>query len=146
MDSPLNVADHGAQWVDYDNDGGLDLTVTDGYGAEGGHFVFRNTLPDEVKRRSLSVLVLDALGHQTRFGAEVRLRDRSGRIIASRQVVTGGGYDTQRAAPVHFGLASLDAVTVEVTFMGKRGRRTLEVRNIRPSAFRGRNLVVREPR
>ena len=74
-DSSLNVGDHGAQFVDYDNDGGLDLTVTDGYGAVGGHFVFRNTLPDEAKSRSLSVVVLDAKGHQTRFGAEVRLFD-----------------------------------------------------------------------
>ena len=49
------------------------------------------------------MLVLDAKGHQTRFGAEVRLFDASGRILATRQVVTGGGYNSQRAAPVHFG-------------------------------------------
>ena len=54
-DSPLNVADHGVQLVDYDNDGALDLSVTDGYGPKGGHFVFRNGLPDEAKKRSLSV-------------------------------------------------------------------------------------------
>ena len=65
-------------WGDYDNDGGLDLTLTDGYGPTGGHFVFRNALPDEAKRRSLSVLVL------TRFGAEVRLFDVRGKIVASR--------------------------------------------------------------
>src|SRR5919108_235474 len=38
-DSPLNVADHGVQLVDYDNDGALDFSVTDGYGPKGGHFV-----------------------------------------------------------------------------------------------------------
>ena len=103
--------------MDYDNDGGVDLSITDGYGGKGGHFVFRNTLPAEVRQRSLSVLVLDAKGHHTRFGAEVRLFDGAGRILASRQVVTGGGYNTQRAAPVHFGLTSLAPVTVEVTFM-----------------------------
>ena len=43
-DSPMNVADHGAQFVDYDGDGDLDLSVTDGYGPEGGHFLFRNEL------------------------------------------------------------------------------------------------------
>ena len=52
-DSPLNKADHASQFVDYDNDGGIDLSITDGYGPVGGHFVFRNTLPAEVKKRSL---------------------------------------------------------------------------------------------
>ena len=72
-DSPLNKADHASQFVDFDNDGGIDLSITDGYGPVGGHFVFRNTLPAEAKRRSLSVTVLDAKGHHTRFGAEVRV-------------------------------------------------------------------------
>ena len=52
--------------------------------------------------------MLDAKGHHTRFGAEVRLFDQSGRILATRQVLTGGGYNSQRAAPVHFGLAKLE--------------------------------------
>jgi hypothetical protein len=143
-DSPLNAGDHGVQLVDYDNDGALDLSLTDGYTEVGGHFLFRNELPSEAKRRSLSVLVLDSRGHHTRFGAEVRLRDRAGRIVASRQVVTGGGYNTQRAAPVHFGLTSLDPVTVEVTFMTAHGRRTQTVRSVEPREYYGRSLVVRE--
>lgn len=145
-DSPLNVADHGVQFVDYDNDGGLDLTVTDGYGPVGGHFVFRNTLPDAAKRRSLSVLVLDANGRHTRFGAEVRVYDRSGTLLASRLVVTGGGYNTQRAAPVHFGLAKSQTVDVRVTFMGRDGPKPVAVLGVEPSQFVGRNLVIREPR
>jgi hypothetical protein len=143
-DSPINAADHSTQFVDYDNDGGLDLAVTDGYGLQGGHFVFRNTMSADAKRRSLSVLVLDAKGNQTRFGAEVRLFDRAGRVIASRQVVTGGGYNTQRSAPVHFGLATLDAVRVDVTFMTKTGRQTKTVSNVRPAEYYGKSLVVRE--
>jgi hypothetical protein len=144
--SPLNAADHGVQFVDYDNDGGLDLTVTDGYGDKGGHFVFRNALADEAKKRSLSVLVLDSQGHFTRFGAEVRLLDTSGKIIGARQVVTGGGYNTQRAAPVHFGLAKVVPVTVEVTFMSKAGRKKQTVTNVQPAAYHGRSLVIREAR
>jgi len=143
-DSPLNAADHGVQFVDYDNDGALDLTVTDGYGPKGGHFVFRNALPEDVKKRSLSVLVLDSKGHFTRFGAEVRLFDRSGRIIATRQVVTGGGYNTQQAAPVHFGLAKVDPVRVEVTFMTKDGRKKQIVNDIKPADYRGKSLVIRQ--
>jgi hypothetical protein len=143
-DSPLNAADHSSQFVDFDNDGGLDLSVTDGYGETGGHFVFRNTMPTDAKRRSLSVLVLDANGHHTRFGAEVRLFDRSGRVIASRQVVTGGGYNTQRAAPVHFGLATLDPVRVDVTFMTKAGRKTQTLHNMRPADYSGKSVIVRQ--
>ncbi|MBI2408591.1 MAG: CRTAC1 family protein [Gemmatimonadetes bacterium] len=143
-DSPLNVADHSVQFVDFDGDGALDLSVTDGYGPVGGHFLFRNTLPDADKRRSLSVLVLDANGHQTRFGAEVRVYDRAGALLGSRLVVAGGGYDAQRAAPVHVGLARRGRVTVEVTFMSRDGRRTQSVRHVEPSRYRGRSLVIRE--
>ena len=145
-ESLLNAGDHSTQFVDYDNDGGLDLSVTDGYGEKGGHFVFRNTLSADAKRRSLSVLVLDAKGHHTRFGAEVRLFDRSGAVIASRQVVTGGGYNTQRAAPVHFGLANLDPVRVEVTFMTGAGRRKQALNNVRPADYLGKTLVIRQTR
>ena len=143
-DSPLNVADHASQFVDYDNDGAIDLSVTDGYGPQGGHFVFRNALPADAKKRSLSVLVLDAKGHHTRFGAEVRLFDATGRILASRQVVTGGGYSSQRAAPVHFGLATLAPVRVEVTFMSKDGRKKQTLNGVNPADFHGKSLVIRQ--
>ena len=145
-ESLLNAGDHSTQFVDYDNDGGLDLTVTDGYGEKGGHFVFRNTLPADAKRRSLSVLVLDARGHHTRFGAEIRLFDRSGAVIGSRQVVTGGGYNTQRAAPVHFGLANPNPVRVEVTFMTTAGRKTQTLNNVRSADYFGKSLVVSQAR
>jgi hypothetical protein len=143
-DSPMNRADHGVQFVDYDNDGAIDLSLTDGYGPEGGHFVFRNDLAADAKKRSLSVTVLDAKGHQTRFGAEVRILDSGGRVLASRQVVTGGGYNAQRAAPVHFGLTSLEPVRVEVTFMTKSGRKTQSAGTVKPADHAGKSLVVRQ--
>ncbi len=143
-DSPLNVADHGVQWVDYNNDGGLDLSVTRGYTTKGGHFLFRNTYPASVKRRSLEVTVLDSKGHSTRFGAEVRLYDASGRILGTRQVSTGGGYNSQSVIPLHFGLAKLEPVTVEVTFMSRQGRKKQTIKNVNPATFYGRTLVIRE--
>jgi len=143
-DSPLNVADHGVQWADYDHDGGLDLSVTRGYTTTGGHFLFRNTLPESVKRRSLEVTVLDSKGHWTRFGAEVRLDDASGKILATRQVSTGGGYNSQSAMPVHFGLAKLQPVTVEVTFMSKQGRKKQTMKNVNPADYYGKSLIIRE--
>lgn len=142
--SPLNTFDHSAQLVDYDNDGGLDLSVTRGYTTSGGHFVFRNALPEAVKKRSLSVMVLDSKGHQTRFGAEVRLLDASGKVIATRQVMTGGGYNAQRAAPVHFGLAKVEPVSVEVTFMSKDGRKKQTVNKVNPADYYGKSLVIRQ--
>jgi len=145
-ESALNAADHSVQFVDYDHDGGLDLSLTDGYGPVGGHFLFRNTLPEETKQRSLSVLVLDANGHHTRFGAEIRLLDSSGRILATRPVVTGGGYNSQMAAPVHFGLSSMTPVRVEVTFMTPDGRKTQTVDSVDPADHRGTALVIRESR
>ncbi|MGE0361751.1 MAG: CRTAC1 family protein [Vicinamibacterales bacterium] len=143
-DSPLNRADHASQFVDFDNDGGIDLSITDGYGKEGGHFLFRNTSAEAVKRRSLSVLVLDAKGHHTRFGAEVRLFDRAGKLLATRQVVTGGGYNSQRAAPVHFGLARLEPVQVEVTFKTTAGRKPQRLESVNPADYYGKSLVVRQ--
>ncbi len=144
-ESALNKADHASQFIDYDNDGGIDLSITDGYGPAGGHFLFRNTSPDVVKRRSLSVTVLDARGHQTRFGAEVRIFNGGGRLLGTRQVLTGGGYNSQRAAPVHFGLARLERVRVDVTFMTKAGRKTVSVKDVRPSDHHGTSLIVRAP-
>jgi len=143
-DSSINVADHGVQWVDYNNDGGLDLSVTRGYTTTGGHFLFRNTLPASAKRRSLEVTVLDSKGHWTRFGAEVRLYDASGKVLATRQVSTGGGYNSQSAIPLHFGLAKLEPVTLEVTFMSKGGRKNQTIKNVDPARFYGKTLVVRE--
>jgi len=132
------------QWVDYNRDGGLDLSIDRGYTSRGGHFLFKNLLPDVVRQRSLSVAVLDANGHQTRFGSEVRVFDASGRIVATRLVPAGGGYDTQSAAPAHFGLASPSPVTIEVTFMSRKGRQKQTVRNISPADYRGRSLVIRQ--
>jgi len=142
--SVLNAADHSVQFVDYDNDGALDLSLTDGYGSFGGHFVFHNDLPAPAKARSLSVMVLDAKGHHTRAGAEVRLLDQGGRVLATRPVVTGGGYDVQAAAPVHFGLKSMAPVRVEVTFMTKGGRKKQTVNNVNPADYYGKSLVIRQ--
>lgn len=142
--SLLNAGDHGVEWVDYDGDGALDLSVMRGYSPVGGHFLFRNDLAAPARNRSLSVLVLDAHGRYTRAGAEVRLYDRAGRILASRLVSTGGGYNAQSAGPVHFGLKTFETVTVEVSFMGNDGVKTQTVRNVDPRVFTRKALVIWE--
>ncbi len=90
------------------------------------------------------MIVLDAKGHQTRFGAEVRLFDRAGKILATRQVLTGGGYNSQRAAPVHFGLAKVEPVRVEVTFMTATGRKAQTLPAVEPAQYVGKSLVVKQ--
>lgn len=142
--STLDVADHGVQWIDYDRDGALDLSVTRGYTATGGHFLFHNDLGKAAARRSLSVRLLDKAGRFTRMGAEVRLYDAAGKIVATRQVSTGGGYNSQGTQPLHFGLGSTAPVTVEVTFMDKAGRKTQRIKGVRPARYAGSELVIRQ--
>jgi hypothetical protein len=141
--SPLNAGDHGVTWVDYNNDGAIDLSVTRGYTDRGGHFVFRNNLPAAQARKSLSVLVLDAQGRFTQPGAEVRLFDPQGKILGAGQVSTGGGYNAQNAAPVHFGVPNATRVTVEVTFMSPTGRKVQRVQNVALADYQGKSLIVR---
>jgi hypothetical protein len=142
-DSKLNAGDHGVTWVDYDNDGAIDLSVTRGYSPVGDHFVFRNDLPAAKARQSLSVLVLDAKGRYSQAGAEVRLYDAAHKLLGAGQVSTGGGYGSQNAAPVHFGVPGQTKVTVEVTFMSRSGRKVQTVQNVALASYAGKSLVVR---
>jgi hypothetical protein len=141
---PLNGADHGVQWGDFDRDGDLDIALAQFYPATGRHPVLRNDLPDPARRRSLAVVVVDARGHRTRAGSEVRILDRAGRTLATRLVSTGEGYDAQSDMPVHFGLARRGRVTVEVTFLAAKRRSVVRV-TTDPRRFQGRALVVRQP-
>jgi len=136
-------SDHGAHWADMDGDGDLDLALTGG-SAAGMHHLLINSQADERARRSLQVLVLDADGHFTRAGAEVRLFDAtSGALLGTNIVDTGSGYNSQNAMPVHFGLATEAPVDVEVTTMTPQGRKQARLSDIDPSSYVGRWLVVR---
>ena len=141
--SPLNAGDHGVAWVDYDRDGALDLSVTQGYSPVGGHFLFRNLMPKAQARQSLQVSVLDANGRHTQAGAEVRVYEPGGKLLGTGQVSTGGGYGAQGVTPVHFGLPNARQVTVEVTFMSAGGRKVQRVGKVSPLTYLGRTLVIR---
>ena len=112
--------DHGVQLVDYDHDGGLDLTHHRGYTTAGRplrlpqhdarqreaaqperHGARREGAPDAFRRRSPAV-------RRSRARSSPRARCRPAAATTAR-------------APrrVHFGLAKLEPVTVEVTFMTK---------------------------
>jgi hypothetical protein len=131
-------ADHGVQWADLNGDGAIDIALT----GQGPHAVLASVLPDSVARRSLSIRVLDARGRAMRAGAEIRVYAAgTRRVLATRLVDAGSGYDAQSDVPVHIGLPTTARVDVEITWpaagrrsltrrsnVGVDGRRTLEVR------------------
>jgi hypothetical protein len=145
--TPDNVkalqADHGVQWADFDRDGDVDLALT-GARPDGMHSLLRNELDSAVAGRSISVSVLDAQGRAILAGAEVRVYAAGTRkLLATRLVDTGSGYDAQSAMPVHVGLSSFDRVDVEVT-VPRAGRRVVtRTAGVDPRAYRGRSLGVR---
>lgn len=139
----LQTGDHGVEWVDFDNDGDLDLSFTnDNDDDGGGHYLFRNELSTEARERSLSVLALDAEGRFTKAGAEVRLFNASGDIVASRLVSTGGGYDAQSAGPLHFGLKDASRIIVEVTFLTSEGRKSRRLDGVDPADWAGKAIRI----
>ncbi len=145
--TPANLkalqADHGAAWVDFDRDGDADLSLT-GSRPDGMHLVLRNLLPADDARRSLAVRVLDAAGRATLAGAEVRLfAAGTRRLLGTRLVDSGSGYNAQNDTAIRFGLAEMGPVDVEIT-VPRGGRRLVtRVSGVDPHEHAGRALVVR---
>ncbi|MBT5073052.1 MAG: CRTAC1 family protein [Kordiimonadaceae bacterium] len=142
--TPLSGADHGIQWADFDQDGDLDLSLTEGYNIKGHHPLLKNELPPERAESSLQIEVLDEKGLKSRAGAEVRLYDRSSALVGSRLVSTGDGYNSHSSGPVHFGLVDHSPVTVEVTFLTNAGRITQKQENVNPADYAGGVLEIKQ--
>ncbi len=139
-------SDHGVQWADVDGDGAVDLALT-GVADSGIHGVWRNGLSPAAAARSIAVRVLDANGHATRAGAEVRVYAAgTRRLLGMRLVDTGSGYDAQNDMPVHFGLPTAGRVDIEVTWPGGGARTITMQRGVSPAAYRGRALQIRTRR
>ncbi|MBT2246910.1 ASPIC/UnbV domain-containing protein, partial [Sphingobium sp. BHU LFT2] len=68
----------------------------------------------------------------------------AGKILATRQLSTGDGYNSENAAPLHFGLKTMDAVKVEVTWMSRKGRKIQTFSNVKPARFAGKSLIFKE--
>ena len=146
--TPQNIqsleADHGVQWADFDSDGDEDLALT-GVRPDGMHSLLRNMLAPTDAARSLAVRVVDINGRSLRAGAVVRIyATGTRRLLGTRLVDAGSGYNAQSDAPVHFGLPlRVNSVDVEVAFPAA-GRRVLAVeRVVKPAEWRGRVVTLR---
>ncbi len=133
-------ADNGVQWADVDGDGDLDLALT-GSRIDGMHLVMRNMLPAAAAARGLHVRVVDAKGRATRAGAEVRVYAAgTTRVIGSRLVDSGSGYDAQNDMPVHSGVpAGVSRVDVQVIMPAGGKRSAIWQRGVAP----GKVITVR---
>jgi len=136
-------ASHGATWVDFDLDGDLDLALA-GAAADGMHHLLQNLLRPEYSWHSLQVRVLDGSGRATRAGSEVRIYAAgTDRVLGTRLVDSGSGYDAQSDLPVHFGIPGGQPVDVQVTVLVRGRRADVLIEGVDPREYRGGTLEVR---
>ena len=147
-ETPANIlalqADHGVQWADFDADGDVDLALT-GSRPDGMHSLYRNLLPAADARRSLRIQVTDSQGRLNRAGAEVRVYDSgSRRLLGTRLLDSGSGYNTQSSMAVHFGVPpGTTAVDIEAVFPRAGRRVTGRTARVGQSDWQGRQITVR---
>ncbi len=123
-------ADHGAQWADFDGDGDEDLALA-GAQPTGMHLVLRNMLAPGPAAGSLRVSLADAKGRLSLAGAEVRVfATGTRRLLGTRILDSGSGYNSQNAMPVHFGLGQHRRVDIEVIVSRGGARRASLIRNL----------------
>ncbi|MGQ0640575.1 MAG: CRTAC1 family protein, partial [Gemmatimonadaceae bacterium] len=137
-------ADHGVQWADFDRDGDEDLALT-GARQDGMHFLLRNALAPNDASRSLAVRVLDTKGRSKRAGAVVRIyAGGTRRLLGTRLVDTGSGYNSQNDQALHFGLPLPAPATVDIEVAFPAAGRALRAsaRGVKPSEQRGRPITI----
>ena len=99
----------GAAIADFDDDGRLDLVVTN---RRAPLEIYRNVTPDT--GHWLRVNLAQSAGNRHAVGAVVQLETSVGR--QSLQKTIGGGHAGGQALPLHFGLGAADAATLIITW------------------------------
>jgi hypothetical protein len=136
-------ATHGVRFVDFDQGGRLDLSLTNNDAAGGGHPLWRNTAA--ARGRSIAIDVVDRNARRTRAGSEVRAyRSGTKQLLSAALVDSGSGYCSQSETPVHLGItgAWTGNIDVEIITLLGGARRVSLVRDINPDRYRGRSLRI----
>jgi hypothetical protein len=140
-------SDHGVQWIDYDLDGGMDLSLT-GAQKNGMHWLLRNILPASAATTALNLRVVDGDGRATLPGAEVTVQIAAAPAPIRQQtrlVDAGSGYNAQNDGPIHIALPNATNVTLNVS-VRRPGTTIASTRAIDPRQWRNRLYEWRVPR
>ena len=136
-------ATHGVQFIDFDQDGRLDLALTNNDPDGGGHPLLRNT--STMRGRSIAVEVTDPNARRSRAGSEVRAyRAGTRQLLSSALVDSGSGYCSQSDVPVHLGIGAdwTGKIDLEVVTLLGNERKASVVRGIDPKDYSGRYLRI----
>jgi enediyne biosynthesis protein E4 len=114
--SPLNdgVRDFCGSWVDYDNDGFLDLFFVAGDGQPMPNFLYRNNLRNAGNQNHwLRVRLEGRASNRSAIGSVLRLRATIGgrEVSQLRQITAKAGWESVSQSLAHFGLG--DATKVD---------------------------------
>jgi len=111
-DGTVNTYYFGVSWVDYDNDGSLDLFVAGGSTDQspGKNLLYHN---GGNSNAWLEVKCIGTLSNRSAIGVKVRVRARiSGKTFWQLREITGGGGYNNPSLVAHFGLG--DATNVDL--------------------------------
>ena len=136
-------ATHGVRFVDFDQGGRLDLSLTNNDARGGGHPLWRNTAA--VRGRSIAIDVVDRSARRTRAGSEVRAyRTGTRQLLSTALVDSGSGYCSQSEMPVHLGIGDAwkGNIDIEIITLLGGARRVSLVRDVNPDQYRGRSLRI----
>ncbi len=139
----MGVKDTGAVWVDYDNDGFLDLFLACGEANPSPNRLYRNNLPATGNQNHwLKVRLTGIASNRMAIGAKVRVRAVVGgrETWQLRQIASNGAFASGGEFVAHFGLG--DATHVETLRIGWPSGIVQELSNVAPDQF----LTVTEAR